>query len=52
MLPFLIVSSKCAKHQKRVEDQLPEALDFLARVLRAGHSLATFAELCEVIERA
>jgi tight adherence protein B len=41
MLPFLIVSSKCAKHQKVVEDQLPEALDFLARVLRAGHSLAT-----------
>ena len=41
MLPFLIVSSKCAKHQKIVEDQLPEALDFLARVLRAGHSLAT-----------
>jgi tight adherence protein B len=41
MLPFLIVSSKCARHQKQVEDQLPEALDFLARVLRAGHSLAT-----------
>jgi tight adherence protein B len=41
MLPFLIVSSKCARHQKVVEDQLPEALDFLARVLRAGHSLAT-----------
>jgi tight adherence protein B len=41
MLPFLIVSSRCAKHQRRVEDQLPEALDFLARVLRAGHSLAT-----------
>ena len=41
MLPFLIVSSRCAKHQRLVEDQLPEALDFLARVLRAGHSLAT-----------
>ena len=41
ILPFMIVSSKCAKHQKVVEDQLPEALDFLARVLRAGHSLAT-----------
>src|SRR5207248_2746805 len=41
MLPFLIVSSRCAKHQKLVEDQLPEALDFLSRVLRAGHSLAT-----------
>jgi tight adherence protein B len=41
MLPSLIVSSKCARHQKVIEDQLPEALDFLARVLRAGHSLAT-----------
>jgi tight adherence protein B len=41
MLPFLIVGSKCAKHQRIVEDQLPEALDFLARVLKAGHSLAT-----------
>jgi tight adherence protein B len=41
MLPFLIVSSRCARHQKIVEDQLPEALDFLARVLRAGHSLST-----------
>lgn len=41
MLPFLIVGSKCARHQKKVEDQLPESLDFLARVLRAGHSLAT-----------
>jgi tight adherence protein B len=41
MLPFLIVGSKCAKHQRIVEDQLPEALDFLSRVLRAGHSLAT-----------
>jgi tight adherence protein B len=41
ILPFMIVSSRVAKHQKTVEDQLPEALDFLARVLRAGHSLAT-----------
>jgi tight adherence protein B len=41
MLPFLIVSSKCAKHQRSIEDNLPEALDFLSRVLRAGHSLAT-----------
>ena len=41
MLPFMIVSSRCAKHQRVVEDQLPEALDFLSRVLRAGHSLST-----------
>jgi tight adherence protein B len=41
MLPFLIVSSRCARRQKVIEDQLPDALDFLARVLRAGHGLAT-----------
>jgi tight adherence protein B len=41
ILPFLIVGSKCAKRQRIIEDQLPEALDFLSRVLRAGHSLAT-----------
>lgn len=41
ILPFMIVGSRCAKHQRVIEDQLPEALDFLARVLRAGHSLAT-----------
>jgi tight adherence protein B len=41
ILPFMIISSRCAKHQKNVEDQLPEALDFLSRVLRAGHSLTT-----------
>ena len=28
ILPFMIISSRCAKHQKTVEDQLPEALDF------------------------
>jgi tight adherence protein B len=41
VIPFVVVSMRVAKHQKTVEDQLPEALDFLSRVLRAGHSLAT-----------
>lgn len=44
-LPFLIVSSRCNKHQRIIEDQLPEALDFLSRVLRAGHSLATALQM-------
>ena len=41
LIPFAIVSSRCSKHQKVIEDQLPDALEFFARVLRAGHSLAT-----------
>lgn len=41
MLPVLMVKSKRAKRQRLCDDQLPEALDFLARILRAGHSLAT-----------
>lgn len=40
-LPVMIIKSKGARRQRRLADQLPEALDFLARVLRAGHSLST-----------
>lgn len=40
-IPFLVVSSRSNKMQRVVDDQLPDALDFLARILRAGHSLAT-----------
>lgn len=40
-LPVLVVNSRRAKRQKLLADQLPEALDFLSRVLRAGHSLST-----------
>ena len=41
IIPFLVVSMVVAKKQRIMDDQLPEVLDFLARVLRAGHSLAT-----------
>ena len=34
-------ASKFGKRNKIMSDQLPEALDFLARILRAGHSLST-----------
>src|SRR5262249_18364550 len=36
---------KCAKRRKRLSDQLPQALDFLSRVLRAGHSLSTALQM-------
>ncbi len=40
-IPILVVNSRSAKMQRIVDDQLPDALDFLARILRAGHSLST-----------
>ncbi len=40
-IPFFVLNSKRAKRQKLLGDQLPEALDFLGRILKAGHSLTT-----------
>lgn len=40
-LPFVVLSGRKTARQRRITEQLPEALDFLGRVLRAGHSLAT-----------
>ena len=40
-VPFFVLNSKRAKKQRLIAEQLPEALDFLSRVLRAGHSLTT-----------
>ncbi|MBV8780258.1 MAG: type II secretion system F family protein [Phycisphaerae bacterium] len=40
-IPVLVVNQKRNKRQRLLADQLPEALDFLSRVLRAGHSLST-----------
>jgi tight adherence protein B len=39
--PFLVLTARRSKRQQTLADQLPEALDFLSRVLRAGHSLTT-----------
>jgi tight adherence protein B len=39
--PFLLLSQKRARRQRTLAMQLPEALDFLARVLQAGHSFST-----------
>jgi tight adherence protein B len=40
-LPMFILNMQRSKRQRLVSEQLPEAMDFLSRVLRAGHSLST-----------
>jgi tight adherence protein B len=45
MFPISLVHSRRAHRQRLCDDQLPEALDFLARILRAGHSLATALQM-------
>jgi len=40
-LPFMTLNMKANKRQRQIALQLPEALDFLTRILRAGHSLST-----------
>jgi tight adherence protein B len=40
-LPFFYLNAKRNKRQWQMGMQLPEALDFLSRVLRAGHSFST-----------
>ena len=39
--PFAFVRLKGAKRQRLFEEQFPEALDLIARALRAGHALTT-----------
>jgi tight adherence protein B len=43
--PFLVLSTRRARRQKAIVQELPEALDFLSRVLRAGHSLSTGVQM-------
>lgn len=40
-IPFLVLMNKRNKRQRMLNDQLPDALDFLGRALRAGHSMST-----------
>jgi tight adherence protein B len=40
-MPIVVLNSVRARRQRALNNQLPEALDFLARILRAGHSLST-----------
>jgi tight adherence protein B len=39
--PFILLSSRFTKRNRALSDQVPDAMDFLARILRAGHSLTT-----------
>lgn len=39
LMPWWFVSNQAKKRRLKFEDQLPEALDFIARSLRAGHGL-------------
>ena len=39
--PFFVLKAKSGKRQKLLSQQIPESLDFLSRVLKAGHSLST-----------
>ena len=40
-LPFLLLNTKRSRRSRALSAQLPEALDFLSRALKAGHSLST-----------
>jgi tight adherence protein B len=40
-IPFLALAQRRNKRQRMLADQLPEALDFLSRILKAGHSFST-----------
>lgn len=44
-LPFVYMRSKRNKRFRQIEEQLPDALDFLARSVRAGHALSISLEL-------
>ena len=43
--PFLTLAQKRARRQRTLAMQLPEALDFLSRVLQAGHSFSTGVQM-------
>jgi tight adherence protein B len=40
-IPLIVLNNSFNRRQRDFLDQIPEALDFLSRILRAGHSLST-----------
>ncbi len=40
-VPVLVINARRARRQRQIASQIPDALDFLCRILKAGHSLAT-----------
>jgi tight adherence protein B len=45
MLPYLVVKRKRSSRLAAFEEQFPEALDFLARAMRAGHAFSIALEM-------
>jgi tight adherence protein B len=45
LLPFLFVHKKRSARMAKFEEQFPEALDFLARSMRAGHAFTISLEM-------
>jgi tight adherence protein B len=43
--PFFLLDTKRNRRIRALNDQLPEALDFLSRALKAGHSLSTGVQM-------
>lgn len=44
-IPFGVLRSRQTKRRRTMSEQLPEAMDFLGRVLRSGHSLSTALQM-------
>jgi tight adherence protein B len=44
-VPFLYVRRTATKRQDKFEEQFPEAIDLIARALRAGHALPTAMQM-------
>jgi tight adherence protein B len=44
-IPYLVVRAKRSKRLNTLEEQFPEALDFLARSMRAGHAFSISLEM-------
>ena len=45
ILPFMVVKHKAKKRLMVFEEQFPEAIDLIARALRAGHALPTALQM-------
>ncbi|HEY3441783.1 MAG TPA: type II secretion system F family protein [Paludibaculum sp.] len=43
--PLMVISSKRNKRMKQYVEQFPEALDFIARAIRAGHAFSVSLEM-------
>jgi tight adherence protein B len=44
-VPWIVLGYKHSKRMRQLEEQLPEALDFIARGIRAGHAFSVALEM-------